>query len=186
MARNSATLRQPLTGLAGISEVLRGLPQAIQDEIMATALDAAAAPIEGYAKQFADASLRTGALKDSISHVVRTYRGGLNAVALIGPDKGAYRSGRRLKKGDDFTKAGKPHKYAHLVEFGHRIVAPKAGTSIRKKTATVLGGFVSARPFMRPAVIAGQAATGETLAQGMAKGIEKTRARLVKAGAHKV
>lgn len=186
MARNTAFLRQPLTGLAGISEVLRVLPQDVQREIMATALDTAARPIERHAKRFAESSVDTGALKDSITHVVRTYRGGLTSVALIGPGKGAYRGGARLKKGDSFNKADKPHNYAHLVEFGHRIVAPKAGTTIRKKTATVLAGFVAARPFMRPAVVAGQAETGETLAAGMAKGIEKTRARLVKAGAHRV
>ena len=184
MARNSANIRQPFTGLAGISEVLRALPRDVQAEIMRTALDVAAGPIEAYAKQFADASLDTGALKASITHVVRTYRAGLTSVALIGPGKGSYRAGLRIKKGGDFTKAGKPHKYAHLVEFGHRIVAPKAGTTIRKHTATILGGFVAAKPFMRPAVLAGEKATGETLAQGMARGIEKTRRRLVKAGAH--
>jgi len=183
MAR-TAYIRTPLTGLDGITAVLRGLPADLQAQIMTTAMKVAARPIEQHAKRFAERSRDTGALKKSITHIVKKYRGGLNATAIIGPDKGFYRGGERIKAGGNFSKAGKPHKYAHLVEFGHFIVAPKAGTTRRKGTARTLG-FVAALPFMRPAVNAGHRETGEALATGIARGIEKTRARLVKAGAHR-
>lgn len=182
MAR-SAYIRTPLIGLEGITAVLRGLPAELQASIMTTAMGSAARPIQRHAKQFAERSRRTGALKDSITFVVRKYRGGLNAAAIIGPDKRSYRDGQRIKPGANLSASAKPHKYAHLVEFGHFTVEPKAGTTRRKRTARVLG-FVAARPFMRPAVAAGQHETGESLAAGLAKGIEKTRARLVKAGTH--
>lgn len=196
MAANSAFIRQPLTGIEGISAVLRGLPQDLQNEILGTALSEAAKPIVKGAKTFAPR--RTGALRNSITHLVRKYKGGTVQVAIIGPDNGYYGKGKRLKNGADRRGADRPSKYAHLVEFGHHKARPKLnalttfsqatvvrgrGTTLRKGTAVSVG-WVPAQPFLRPAVLAAASTTGQTLAEGISKGIEKARAKRVKKGTH--
>jgi HK97 gp10 family phage protein len=170
MASNSAYLRQTLTGIEGISEVLNALPSDLRKQIMSTAMGEAAKPIVRAAKTFAPR--KTGALRTSINHVVRKYRDGESVVAIIGPDKDYYGSGKRLKKTADRRGADRPSKYAHLVEFGHAV---KGGVGAK---------LVQPKPFMRPAVMSAASSTGETLAEGVRKGIERTRARLVKKGLH--
>lgn len=151
-----------------ITSVLKELPQNLQTQIMSTALTTAAKPIVNAAKTFAPR--RTGALRKSITSVVKKYQKGAVQIGIIGPDTQYYGNGKRLKKGASRVGADRPVNYAHLVEYGH----VKRGDS----------GFVAAQPFMRPAVLAAASTTGETLAQGIAKGIEKTRAKLIKKGLH--
>jgi HK97 gp10 family phage protein len=160
MAR-SVYIREPLTGMAEISAALQGIPEAVKTRIMSTALRAAARPLVVSARAYAPR--RTGALRRSISSVIRKYRQGQIAVAVVGPDKGYYNEGKRAKKGQ--RGKDRPANYAHLVEFGH-VIKPS--------------GRVLARPFMRPAVLVTSSKVGESMVQGVAKGIERERARLVK------
>lgn len=187
MATNSAFYRQPLTGIEGISAVLKGIPKDLQDQIMAVAVGNAAKPLVAAAKALAP--MRTGALKRSLTSVVRKYKNG-NAVAIVGPDNAYYGRGKRLKKGQDRRGADKPANYAHLVEFGH-YSATASGVSgrvskgtTRRKGTFVERSYIMPKPFMRPAVQATPDAVGAALAEGVSKGIEKTRARLVKKGTH--
>lgn len=103
----------------------------------------------------------TGALKLSIGYKIGAYPGTGTAFAVVGPRKNYRLNGRR------------PTKYAHLVEFGHAIVQPKNGTSIRKKTATVTGR-VAAKPFVRPAVLAMRQWGASELSSQMEKNLKIT------------
>lgn len=172
---NSASYRKTITGLDGISKILRGLPETMQTLILADGVEAAAKPIERAAKRLVP--VRTGALRMSIGHKVVRGKNAPFAMALIGPDRGSYRGGQRIAKGSDSRGADKPVNYAHLVEFGHIAVKPRKGTSLRKKSAQTVG-FVPARPFLRPAVIAAEVESINALAQGISSGIEKARVRL--------
>lgn len=111
------------------------------------------------------------------------------------------------------TKASKGYtspsvRYAHLIEFGHHIAK---GGSLRPKYTRVLtsvvnpdgktvrrwrrgvpsteargtvSGWVPAKPFMKPAFATTQSQVLSELYKGIEAGIEKTRTRLIKSGAH--
>lgn len=188
MARNSAFIKTPLTGIEGISSVLNGLPAEMKTQILATAVGHAAKPVVAAARALAPR--RTGALKRSITSLVRKYKNNQSAVAVVGPDNAYYGSGKRLKNGQSRAGADKPANYAHLVEFGHYSATASGvsgraskGTSRRKGTFTERS-YIMPKPFMRPAVAGSAAAAGESLAEGIRKGIERTRAKLVKKGVH--
>ncbi len=172
-----------LDGLEEVQRVLRTLPQELQDKVMRTALTRAAKPAVDAAKMFASRSVRTGALRESIGAVVKKGRRGGSVYAIVGPLRGYYKEGKALAKDASRRGADQPANYAHLVEYGHIAVAPKKGTSLRKKTATAPSNgkrFVAPKPFLRPALLASTDRIVETMAQGVAEGIEKQRQRLVK------
>lgn len=52
------------------------------------------------------------------------------------------------------TRRADPANYAHLIEFGHFVVVPRRGVSLRKGNAVLASGrsFVAPRPFLRPAM----------------------------------
>lgn len=86
------------------------------------------------------ASRETGALRDSITFVVRGKHG--DRYAKIGPDKDAiYQTAKGRRR---------PSKYAHLVENGH-------------------SGTVAANPFLRPAVDNNQEKVIEVMAEEIKK-----------------
>lgn len=172
---NSAFFKKPLTGMGKISEVLRGLPEALQSTILSEAVEAAAKPIERAAKRLV--TVRTGALRLSINHKVVGGKRRPFAMAIIGPDRGSYQNGKRIKKGTDSRGADKPANYAHLVEFGHLTVKSSKGASLRKRNTVPLG-FVSPKPFMRPAVAEAEGACATALLDGIDRGINQARARL--------
>ncbi len=179
-----------VAGLGELSAALQGIPRDLRTQVLAVAVKKAAAPVVRAAKQFAQRSRRTGALQKSLTSVVRQYRDKGVAVAVIGPDKSYYSGGKRLKKRADRTGADKPANYAHLVEFGHLSragtgvsVATAKGTRVRKGTFGALS-FILPQPFMRPALASTAGAVRAELIQGISKGIERSRARLVKKGLH--
>lgn len=175
---NSAYFKKALTGGESIWAVLRGLPEALQTTILADGVEAAAKPVERAARRLV--TVRTGALRQSINHKVVRGKGKAFAMALIGPDRGSYRAGKRVQKGSDSRGADKPANYAHLVEFGHITVKGgkgEKGKTLRKKTATATG-FVPAKPFMRPAIVQAEAECSVALLDGIARGIDKARDRL--------
>lgn len=168
--------------------VLQGLPREMRARILGHATKAAIQPIKVAAKRYAKRSVRTGALRDSITDKVVVYEQRGIAVGLVGPARGYYKKGRRLGKGANLRGSESPSHYAHLVEYGHHVVAPKQGTSIRKGTAVgVKPGkkhWVPAKPFLRPAGLTTRGEQSEQFYRGLDRGINTTRNRLMRAGAH--
>jgi len=81
--------------------------------------------------------LRPGEMKASIRKKLVVYKPSGKVVGLVGP-------------------SGRAKYVAHLVEFGHLVVAPIKGTSIRKGTAKVARNGVQRvppHPFIRPSVL---------------------------------
>lgn len=182
---NSRDLKFPI---GACTAVLQGLPREVSARILATATKAAIQPIKVAAKRYAKRSERTGALRDSITDKVVNYERTATAVGLVGPARGYYKKGKRLGKGANYLGSDSPSKYAHLVEFGHRVVAPKRGTSIRRGTATGPAAgkkkWVPAKPFLRPAGLTTKAEQSANFYRGLDRGINTTRNRLIRAGAH--
>ncbi len=165
-----------------IRNTLKTLAQELQDKVMRTAVARAAKPLVTTAKMFAERSKRTGALKESIGAFVKKGKKG-GVYAVVGPRRGYYRKGAAVAKGADRRGADSPAHYAHLVEYGHQVVAPKKGTTRRKGTSTAAKSgksFVAAKPFMRPALLAAGDAVEAELAAGIADGINRQLKRLVK------
>lgn len=180
MAANSNSILFKYKGLAEIRSVLKALPEEIQNKVLGVAMKRAAAPLVSAAKAFAPT--RTGALRKSISFIVRKGKKG-GAYAVVGPASGYYSGGAALGADADKRGAGSPAHYAHLVEYGHHVVAPTKGTSLRKKNAKAAKNgtkWVPAQPFMRPALLASHDAVANELAEGISEGITATLKRIVK------
>jgi hypothetical protein len=172
-----------------------------QADILERGVKAACEPILSAAKMFAQRSEQTGALRDSLTIKTVKYsnRGKATAVGLVGPDREYRVNGKKAGKLATLFAATKgqarrPANYAHLVEYGHRIA--KGGTLTRKngrgsKGTGTEGGFVPAKPFLRPAVIttrtqqhaAFEKAVGDALDRALRKHNKKagTRVRYKKA-----
>lgn len=177
-----------LTNWDEMRALLAGLPPSVESRVMGDAVGVAARPIVTAAK--AAAPVDTGALRRSISAIVRRYPNKGRIMAVIGPAHGYYRGGKRIKAGGDFRNADAPAKYAHLVEFGHYSaaatgvsVATAKGSSIRKHkrkktTEFVSRSFILPKPFLRPAVLAAKGAAHAQLAKGVEIGMAREVKRL--------
>ena len=175
-----------LTGADQLSAVLTQLPEAVKNRIMKDALKFACQPIESAAaKNARQVTHGTGDLAASIAHKVIQKSGSPVAVALIGPSRDYFNGGMKVGKGKSRRGADRPSRYAHLIEYGHVIVSPEKGKTIRKKNAKVLmkdgtARRVPARPFMRPAVMMFAAATFDFFAAGLREGMATELNKLVK------
>lgn len=159
-------------GLGALTAALRALPEDMRQRTLASGVKEALVPIEVAAKRFAKRSEETGALRDSITHKVVNYPTSGKCVGLVGPDRNYYSHGKKLKGALSrllVRDQRRPANYAHLVEYGHVMVAPTKGTSRRKGTATTTG-FVPAKPFIRPAI----ATTLSLQAEGFFRGVAKS------------
>lgn len=174
MPNLSAT--RTITGLGNLTLLLRSIPAEVRQTILAEGVAEAAEPIVVAAKIYAARSRDTGALQASLTHVVRNYPANATALAVIGPDKQYYRHGKKVG-GKNRAGANRPANYAHLVEFGHIAVKPKAGSSRRKKTAEATG-IVPAKPFLRPALANSEELAIERLAIGINNGVTRALGRL--------
>ncbi len=116
---------------------------------MKDALLKAATPMVKKTKQLAPT--RTGALKKSIGKKGSTNRAKQSAEVKIGPRKGFK------------FKNQVPSWYAHLVEFGHIATTPGGKPA----------GFVSAKPFMRPAFEAEKVASQKKYAEEVSAAIHR-------------
>lgn len=206
---NSQTIK--FSGADTLLQTLQGISASVRAEILGPAVVAAAKPIQIAIRGFAPRA--TGALAESIAikGIANKYTG--TAAALIGPSLEAVRkqlglshAGWRAHRKEHPVDT--PVRYAHLIEYGHIIakggsltpqynlvrtlvVTKKGKTVARFKRGTIkteakghAGGFVLARPFMRPGLAAGAPAAGEILVQKVGEGIERVRARLVAKGEH--
>lgn len=154
--------------LAGQTRVIENFNKVVtnvRDKMMKKATRAAAEPIRDAAKALVHR--RTGALQDSIDIKI-TSSGSKGEVvrAWIGPRRGIRVPARLVETG---THAGHifvaiPTRYAHLIEFGHRIVVH--GHEV---------GFAAPIPFMRPAwAIAG----GDVALENFTASLERDMAAL--------
>lgn len=143
----SAVQRTSFAGAAGLSALLRRVPKEMEAKVLPKVVGAGGRVLRDLAR--AGAPRDEGDLARSIESVVRGY--GERALAVVGPDAGYRRAGKR------------PAKYAHLVEFGH-VVVGRGGSQRERGRAGQMGpvpgyaGFVAARPFMRPAALAASVA----------------------------
>lgn len=199
-----------LTGYGEVLAVLNDIPKEMKAKILGVAVTKAAAPSVRAAKKHAAKSRRTGALQKSIRSRTKTYPKNATAVAIIGPDRGRYGAGKRLKKGDDARQSNMPAKYAHLVEFGHltarggklrdtyetevsvSVSANGRTTRRRRKTDRIkaratgeVTGFVLPQPFMRPAFAETKGQMEDELVKGVGVGIERVRRKRIKSGTYK-
>lgn len=174
------TVYRHVKGIEGISAILQGLPKEMRTNFLGAAVDNGAKPVEVLAKRFARRSRDTGALEESIDHVVRKYPHTVTAVAVIGPAKSYYRGRRKLAKGEDRQGAAQPSRRAHLIEFGHHTRQPKkTGKSKPGKIE-----WVPPQPFMRPAHMISGPQVLTAMQQSLGNSIERTRRRLIKQGIH--
>lgn len=182
MAGNTTRLKHT-TGIEGISAVLQQLPADVRAHILTEGVKAGAQPIKIAAKRYARRSRDTGALEASIDAIQKNYPRNSTAVAVIGPTKDRFIGKRKLGRNESKAGSEQPSRRAHLIEFGHH--TRKDGPSTAKRKTQKMQ-FVTPQPFMRPALLTTQPEVARRTAEGIAKGIEKTRRRLVKSGAHSV
>ena len=175
---NSMKIGFTLTNFGEFAKLLEDLPASVESRVMGTAVEKAVKPIETLAKS--KVPVRTGALRKSITTVVRRYPDKGKIVGIVGPEKGArYLGGRKIVRGGSLLNTDRPDKYAHLVEFGHHTAAGTGakvsntkGTSIRKGTLTPKA-FVVAQPFLRPAAAQGEPLAAAALADAVTTGLER-------------
>lgn len=192
MANSRMRIGAKLTNFTEMSEMLEVLPMEVANNVMGTAIDMAAKPIETHAR--ANAPANRGGLKKSITRVVRKYPGSkVPAIAIIGPDKDFTQP--RLKGGRDLKGYDRPAKTAHLIEFGFHTRAVDMAvdspenfrpgerrTSLRvnkknRKVRSVIT-FVPANPFLRNAVRQGEAAAAAGFEKGCVQGLERETKKL--------
>jgi HK97 gp10 family phage protein len=179
MPKNSMTIGFDLPNFAETAALLRELPASVESRVMGDAVGVALKPLQADAR--ARAPRESGALKRSISVKVKRYPNTGKIVGLVGPSKEYFSGGVRVKAGQSRRGANRPSNYAHLVEYGHHVVAPIKGTSRRKYSARPAKSgttWVAARPFLRPAYAAQKGAVISGLGNGVAKGIEREGKRL--------
>lgn len=182
MAKNSMQIGFVLTNFDEMRAMCEGLPASVESRIMGDAVKVAAKHIVTAVK--AKTPSDTGALRRSITAIVKRYPKAGKVMAIIGPDKSYYGSGKRIGKGKSNRGANRPANYAHLVEFGHYSAAATGenvrktkGTSRRKGTFTERS-FIIPKPFMRPGVMAGTPAATRELANGVEVGMAREVKRL--------
>ena len=160
-----------LSGDREIIAALRGIPPELRERAIPQALRFAGRPIVSAARRLAPRD--TGLLRKSLGLILRRprRRKGGDSYLVIGVRTGF---GQTVSRGGR-SRYADPSKYAHLVEFGHYIVAPVKGARRRQGSARALL-FVLARPFLRPAFSGSVAAVRARLIQYLRTYLER-RAR---------
>ena len=163
-----------VTGHDRLSAALNGLPDEMRGKVLERATKRACGVIEVSAKRYAKRSEDTGALRASLTTKVVVYPKSGKAVGLVGPDKAYYVGKKKAGRlGRLLLRATRPAWYAHLVEYGHHVVAPVKGTAIKKGTAKPASNgktWVAPKPFIRPAVLTTQGQQGAEFFAGMDAG----------------
>lgn len=144
--RNRGTDRY-VQGAGELANRLASMAEQARSVVVAAGVAAAVLPVEdamiGYCPVRSDTvkvgrrKLQPGEMKASIRSKVVAYPNDGRAVGLVGP-------------------SGRAGRVAHLVEFGHLVVAPNKGQTIRRGNATIAANGVThvpPHPFIRPAVL---------------------------------
>jgi hypothetical protein len=182
MARSS--IYKNVYGVEAMTGALRAISDGMRSEVLEAGVRAASRPILIAMKTYAKRSEDTGALRASLTIKTVNYKANGKVVGMIGPDK-AYFHGKKKATGlaRALLKTSRPAWYAHLVEQGHKVVAPKKGTSIRKGTAQPAKSgktWVPAKPFIRPAVLTTHSQQSSAFYEGIKKGYDKILSRHTK------
>ena len=189
------TMKLVLTGGEAIIKSFELLPKKVAAKLVAPVLKAVAKPVVAAARKKLPSKGQngnTGALRASLGTFMRRQKKSgvrlLVAGARTDTGKKGARTRDRFSRQDSTGQWRIPANYAHLVEFGHRIVT--GGSLKRRKILggllTVAGkgkatGTVLPRPFLRPAIDQfGQIAVDLGLNR-MRVGIEKEATKLSKA-----
>ena len=159
---------------------ITALKAGAKNQILRKAVRAAAKPVRMAAKRLAPTD--TGVLAASISVRIGTSKKKGTIYAVIGPRRGVSKKRRRGE-----ILAGRPTKYAHLVEFGTRPHSLKSGDKLARRTQAgqQTGGArmhpgAKAKPFLENAYRQTAANAKEDMRRTIAEEVEK---RLAKAKA---
>lgn len=170
-----------VVGAEALSFALRTISDEMRSIVLEKAARAACEPVLVAAKRFAKRSERTGALRASLTIKTVAYPHSGKAVALVGPDRAYYWKGLVITRlNASLRKADRPAHYAHLVEFGHNVVAPIKNTSLRKKTAIPAKTgtrWVPAKPFIRPALLTTTAQQASAFTKAIESGLNRSIAK---------
>lgn len=199
-------LRARIGGVPALISKLREIDVKVARKAQRQALNEAAKPILKDAK--AMVPIETKTLKKALGKKAKSFRGGLIMVVMIGVRKDKKGKKLKHKRKVGTTKSGKdiyrnPINYAHLVEFGHRIVAggslrnsynltlqdtgkkSKSGKTLRRwKRSSVkatgkgsLTGHVAPRPFLRPALDKNKSQVKSTMRRGLSDALKQVSKR---------
>jgi len=201
---------QYVRGMDALSGVLKALPEAMRNQILRDGVMGAVLPIQVAAKRFAKRSEDTGALRESITNKVVVYPQTGRAVGLVGPDRDYYWGRSKSRLGRLYKGARRPAKYAHLVEYGHLIAVggslkaqhhlelvgigkfSKNGKELKRWKRGIIktqakgraGGFVPAKPFIRPAVMTTMQKQSDAFFRAVERSYTRIVDREVRAGRH--
>jgi HK97 gp10 family phage protein len=209
MAKSSVTLTFPKGD--ELVAALKALPPAVFKRVARAANAKAMRPVVQRAKALAPRN--TGLLRKSIGVKTKLYPKKLTVATVVGPrysgdfdtpHKSAKFERETVTKGSGKIRRQIPGKYAHLVEYGHRVAkrgtvllreGQKLGDAVRNLrfqnaararrglAARKLGksvGFVPAKPFLRPAFDGQREQILSSLRQEYAAAIEREHARSIK------
>lgn len=156
-----------------LRRALSFLPEQLRKKVIKSGVRSAMLPALKMAKQLVPE--QSGQLKASLKRFVRVYPSGVVA-GFMGPSN--------KFKIQVTTKGGKkknidPSNYAHLVEYGHRmVVGGKLGQGGR------IVGFVPPHPFMRDAFDATEQQMKDRFFKWVNRGLQREWRKLIrKAGA---
>lgn len=155
MPNASVTFRIESAAIAGLARRLAEVDRKAARKAIRQGINEASKLVLADAK--AGVPVRSGQLRKSLGRKVRATKDGKVIYGVIKPRAGAWVKDQpglvgRRKGGKVFVNKWRvkykgrvinPVKYAHLVEYGHKMVGHKPG----KKVV----GFVAPRPFLRPA-----------------------------------
>lgn len=140
-----------LSGVDDLLDVLRQLPPAIEQKVLAKALAVPSRKLAQAAKEFVQLQTRgKGTLAKSLSFYVRRSPKQGVVISLVGPKRGEFAINEKGMKVN-------ATRYAHLIEYGH---------------ASRNGGTVAARPFLRPAIKQAEYFIPNDLTVGIWKGMQ--------------
>jgi len=134
-----------IIGTEALVGQLLAIPRNLRTVIEKTVMQEAGKLVAGALQQ--NVPVETGALRKSITNVVRNYRGGNVVVGLAGVDNKFVGTVERNKKGKKVFKKNKnaegnrrrPSKYLHLVDLGTKRMD---GFHFREKTIQQTAGDV--------------------------------------------
>ncbi len=162
-----------ITGLADLEKRLLDFSDRLASNILSGAMRAGAVVIQKEARQLAPA--------DAEAHWLGKKGNKSRTLIQPGELKEKAIKVRRVgyKNRDAITYCiyvSKRNWYWKFVEFGHVIVAGKARTRHEKEHNIGHGGYVAARPFMRPAFEAKKAEALEAIKEYLSARIDKEAA----------
>tara|TARA_R110000868_G_scaffold93805_1_gene259367 strand:+ start:3056 stop:3553 length:498 start_codon:yes stop_codon:yes gene_type:complete len=149
-----------VSGVSELLAVLKQLPPAIEQKVLAAAVSVPARKMAKAARGFIETATRgKGTLAKSIDFSTRRMASKGLVMSLVGARRGASAINEQGVKVN-------ATRYAHLIEYGH---AKRNGA-----------GTVAARPWLRPAITQAQFFITNDIANGLQLGMAAELRKLVK------